>query len=75
MPGERVRLWTFQANVNAVGFYLRRGFRIDRSSDGEENEECLPDFLLTRARQAPSPVANGTSLSSGALLSRAPAES
>ena len=40
-----VRLFTFQANARARGFYERRGFRAVQFTDGETNEECCPDVL------------------------------
>ena len=70
MPTERVWLWTFQANVNAVGFYLSQGFRIDRATDGQANEERLPDFLLTRAQPGSGVIAGAASSSSQAPRSR-----
>lgn len=45
--GDReVRLWTFQANALALGFYLAHGFRIIASTDGSGNEERLPDHQV-----------------------------
>jgi GNAT superfamily N-acetyltransferase len=40
-----LRLWTFQANSGAQGFYAREGFREVRRTAGG-NEENLPDTLL-----------------------------
>ena len=64
MPTERISLWTFLVNVNAVGFSLSQGFRIDRASDGQADEERLADFLLTRAQPGPGVIAGVTSSSS-----------
>jgi GNAT superfamily N-acetyltransferase len=41
-----LRLWTFQKNAAAIGFYLAQGFcEIDRT-DGSRNEEREPDILF-----------------------------
>jgi GNAT superfamily N-acetyltransferase len=40
-----IRLWTFQANVNARRFYDRRGFVAIEFTDGQRNEEGCPDVL------------------------------
>ncbi len=40
-----LRLWTFQRNANARGFYERRGFDIVEMTDGAGNEEREPDVL------------------------------
>lgn len=46
MAAEPVlRLWTFQCNGKARRFYERQGFRIERETDGAENEEKQPDVL------------------------------
>jgi putative acetyltransferase len=66
MPTERILLWTFQANVNAVGFYLSQGFRIDRATGGQEDEERLPDFLMTRAQPGSGVIAGAASSSAQA---------
>lgn len=44
MPGG-FRLWVFQANAGARGFYERHGLRVVRLTDGAENEEKTPDAL------------------------------
>lgn len=41
-----LRLWVFQENGKARRFYERRGFRLIRETDGQENEEKEPDALL-----------------------------
>jgi putative acetyltransferase len=40
-----LHLWTFQCNRPARDFYERRGFHIERETDGAENEERQPDVL------------------------------
>jgi len=40
-----LRLYTFQANVGARGFYERHGFEAIAFSDGQGNEEQCPDVL------------------------------
>lgn len=41
----RLRLWTFQVNTGAQRFYLREGFAEIRRTDGDGNDEGLPDIL------------------------------
>ena len=41
---SELRLYTFQANVNARGFYEHCGFVIEELTDGSRNEEKLPDL-------------------------------
>lgn len=38
-----LQLWTFQGNVKARAFYEARGFAAAEFTDGEGNEERLPD--------------------------------
>lgn len=38
-----LELWCFQANERARRFYEERGFRAVRFTDGEDNEEKVPD--------------------------------
>jgi len=40
-----IRLWTFQANLDARRFYGRRGFVAIEFRDGHTNEERRPDVL------------------------------
>jgi len=40
-----IRLFTFQANVNARRFYTRHGFIAIEFRDGQTNEERCPDVL------------------------------
>ena len=44
--GAPIRLYTFQANHGAQRFYARHGFEAIALSDGQNNEEHLPDVLL-----------------------------
>jgi ribosomal protein S18 acetylase RimI-like enzyme len=41
-----IELWTFQANTQAIEFYLREGFREVERTDGSRNDERLPDLRL-----------------------------
>jgi ribosomal protein S18 acetylase RimI-like enzyme len=54
--GNEVRLWTFQCNTNAQRFYERHGFRVERDTDGADNEESQPDLLYVWRR--PDAAAN-----------------
>jgi len=47
-----VRLYTFQANIRALAFYERHGFKAIASGDGSANEERCPDVLLELPRLA-----------------------
>ena len=38
-----LRLYTFQANVRARALYERHGFTVEELTDGERNEEKMPD--------------------------------
>jgi len=40
-----LRLWTFQCNLRARGFYEHHGFRIEQETDGANNDERQPDVL------------------------------
>lgn len=40
-----VQLWVFQRNVGARRFYERHGFTLVRLTDGQDNEERVPDAL------------------------------
>jgi GNAT superfamily N-acetyltransferase len=48
---DRLKLWTFQRNVQARRFYEARGFAVVQETDGARNEEKEPDilYLWTRA--------------------------
>lgn len=43
--GSPIRLYTFQANLGAVRFYERQGFKVIKYGDGSGNEETCPDIL------------------------------
>ncbi|MGB5558716.1 MAG: GNAT family N-acetyltransferase, partial [Paracoccaceae bacterium] len=47
---HRLELWTFQANTNARRFYARHGFYENRLTNGEGNDQNLPDVHLVWAR-------------------------
>ena len=49
--------WCFQANLAAQRFYLRHGFTVARETDGELNEEGLPDLCLVWSRPKDMPHA------------------
>ncbi len=42
---DEIRLWTFQRNAEARGFYERHGFSALEETDGSGNEEREPDIL------------------------------
>jgi ribosomal protein S18 acetylase RimI-like enzyme len=42
---EGLKLWTFERNSNARGFYEKRGFVAIEFTDGSRNEERTPDVL------------------------------
>ena len=46
------RLWVFQENRRARGFYEARGCRLIRETDGAANEERTPDALYERVPTA-----------------------
>lgn len=43
--GSPIRLYTFQANVDAIRFYERHGFKAILYGDSSGNEEHCPDVL------------------------------
>ena len=47
---DHLQLWAFQRNDRARGFYERRGFVLERLTDGEHNEEHEPDALYIWTR-------------------------
>lgn len=47
---SELRLYTFQSNINARAFYERHGFEIKDMSDGERNEEKMPDMTYCWVR-------------------------
>lgn len=44
MRETALELWTFQANEGAQRFYLREGFEEVERTDGQGNDENLPDI-------------------------------
>ena len=50
---HELRLYTFQSNANARAFYENHGFVIEEMTDGQRNEEQMPDITyLWRAAVA-----------------------
>ncbi len=47
---DRLDLWTHQANREARAFYARQGFFENRLTNGEGNDEKLPDVHLIWAK-------------------------
>jgi GNAT superfamily N-acetyltransferase len=47
-----LELWCFQANQRARRFYEERGFRAVRFTDGQDNEEKVPDVRYRWERAA-----------------------
>ena len=45
-----LRLYTFQSNKNARAFYERHGFLIEEMTNGERNEEKMPDITYRWVR-------------------------
>ena len=41
---DELRLYTFQSNVRARAFYEAHGFAIQELTDGQRNEEKMPDM-------------------------------
>jgi ribosomal protein S18 acetylase RimI-like enzyme len=41
---DELRLYTFQSNARARAFYEHHGFVIEELTDGERNEEKMPDI-------------------------------
>ncbi|ASP23153.1 putative acetyltransferase [Antarctobacter heliothermus] len=53
---DRLELWTFQENTGAQRFYLQQGFDEVARTDGDKNEEGLPDIrYLWQRPTAPLP--------------------
>jgi ribosomal protein S18 acetylase RimI-like enzyme len=46
-----LKLWVFQKNHEAIGFYENAGFKLVRETDGLENEEREPDALYAWDRE------------------------
>ncbi len=49
---SEIRLWTFQRNLAARGFYEHHGFKAIELTDGRGNEEQEPDILFHRQNQS-----------------------
>jgi GNAT superfamily N-acetyltransferase len=49
---DRLTLWVFQANPRAVAFYLREGLTEATRTDGQGNDEKLPDIRMVWERPA-----------------------
>ena len=49
---ESLRLWTFVRNLPARRFYAARGFEVERTTDGADNEEGEPDILFCWRRSS-----------------------
>lgn len=54
-PVVSLELWCFQANTAARRFYERHGFRAIRFTDGDGNEEKMPDLRYRWDRMAAGP--------------------
>ena len=48
--GDQLKLWVFEPNEGAIRFYERHGFTTLRKTDGQDNEEKVPDRLMIWAR-------------------------
>ncbi len=49
---DRLRLWTFQANIGAQSFYEREDFAEVERTDGAGNDENLPDIAYLWTKEA-----------------------
>ena len=47
---DRLELWTYQANMAARRFYARQGFYEHRLTNGEDNDQNLPDVHMVWSR-------------------------
>ena len=43
---RRLELWTFQSSLRAQKFHVREAFKKVEHTDGQQNEEKLPDIKL-----------------------------
>lgn len=48
---DRLGLWTFQENLRAQAFYKRNGFTEDARTDGQGNDEKMPDVHMVWTRK------------------------
>jgi putative acetyltransferase len=53
---SELSLWTFQQNLRARRFYEKHGFVVVVETDGQDNEEKLPDVLYRWRRDVPQPA-------------------
>ena len=60
--GDRLELWTFEANAGANRFYERAGFTLAERTDGSGNDEGLPDRRYVWVRDQKSCKTFGNSL-------------
>lgn len=44
--GGQLKLWVFEQNEGAIRFYERHGFTTLRKTNGQDNEEKVPDRLM-----------------------------
>lgn len=42
----RLELWVFQRSIDAIAFYEAHGFSVVKATNGANNEEREPDFLM-----------------------------
>lgn len=49
---DHLILWTFQANAGAQRFYARHGFTEAERTDGNRNDEKLPDVRMVWIRES-----------------------
>ncbi len=49
---DRLEVWTFAANPGAIRFYQRERFRIIATTEGDGNEEGMPDVQLAWQRES-----------------------
>ena len=49
---EKLQLWVFQGNIRARRFYFQRGFCACEFTDGQHNDEKMPDVRMVWTRGA-----------------------